>query len=1209
MDPALEHTVLHLAVSKGYLTEVDLARLPPGDVEAPESRLESLVENGLLDAETLSLLYDEAQELVGTAHESWPVKSWSRYRVLGIAGSGAMGSVFKALDPKLDRIVALKFLRSHDPALIERFRREAQAQARVDHPNICKVYEVGEVDGHHYIAMQFIEGEPLTAVAPRLTLDQKLQLMKRVAEALHEAHRAGLIHRDVKPGNIMVEHTAAGGWRPSVVDFGLARHAADPGMTVPGSLLGTPQYMSPEQARGRHEELDRRSDVYGLGATLYAILTGCPPFAGSHTAEVVQQVLEEIPRAPRAIRPDIPRDVESITMQCLRKKPAERYGSARALAEDLGRYLDGDPVSARSTGTLYRLRMKAAKRKLEVATAVVAICALLIAGVWALHERWRTERISRLAQSFGQQVERVEALARHAALVPLHDTRPERALIRERMKRIEKQMEDVGGIAAGPGHYALGRGCLALGSYESAREHLQAAWDGGYREPETAYALGLVLAELYEQAMHRTVYIRGEPHQAAMYRTGAVPEGAEQRAERHRIEQQYREPALEFLRLSEGVEIENPAYVEALLAYYEGRYDEALAKARDAADGRPWFYEAAHLQGEVHTAVAEEKAGRGEFEAAAAAFQEAEEALQRSLSIGTSDANVYLALGALQRKRMTAEISNRGSDVEPFFRKGLHSVEQSLLVLPENVEAFNLEADLHQRLGAYLRSRGEDPTDQFRASVAAAEKSLQMLPENAVAYDVLGSAYRQLAKYEEGREEDPSASFTKAAQAYEAAQRIDPLSVSYSSLGLLFKSQARWLMSRGGDPQEVLAKSVRAFEEGLKLAPHDIGLLNNVGNTYATLAEYLDDAGEDPTEALESAAAAFRGALEVNPDQAIVLYGLGTTLTRRSEYVLERGGDPALFLQDALGVFSRAIEVNPESAYLAYFHDGRGQVYTLRGDFECRRGADPNESYQLAVTEYHKALEANPNYVISCCNLARVQVSRAEHELDVGGTVQPFLDSARAHCEEALEIHRSLVPAYHNLADVHRVEARRLMAQHADPTASFREARAALGKALEINASFAAGFVTLAQVSVLEGCWHMENGQDPRPSFEEAREHLRRGLELDAGNVDGYLEMAEVCRRLAEWDVAKGQPATNEIEEGLQMADKALSLRERLGRARALRAALLFCRAECEVDESRRALLLRQASDSVREAFEWNGHLRGRYALEAERIHQALDGV
>ncbi len=291
-------------------------------------------------------------------------------------GSGGMGEVFKAWDPDLERYVALKYLRHDDPVLIERLMREARAQARVDHPSVCKVYEVGEDEGRPFIAMEYVDGKPLDVAAASLSAEHKVVLVKQVTEAVQAAHSAGLIHRDLKPANILVVERD-GRPHPYVLDFGIARLEEVAGLTMTGQVMGTPGYLSPEQARGEVKTLDRRTDVFSLGVILYELLGGTRPFAGNSNVEILMHLIDDEPEPLRRRVPGVPRDLETVVMTCLEKDPDRRYPSARALADDLGRFLDGEPVEARPVGFAERLVRKAKKNPLTTAAITAALLALI----------------------------------------------------------------------------------------------------------------------------------------------------------------------------------------------------------------------------------------------------------------------------------------------------------------------------------------------------------------------------------------------------------------------------------------------------------------------------------------------------------------------------------------------------------------------------------------------------------------------------------------------------------------------------------------------------------------------------------------------------------------------------------------------------------------------------------------------------------------
>ncbi|XZE53722.1 serine/threonine-protein kinase [Planctomycetaceae bacterium SH139] len=279
------------------------------------------------------------------------------YRLERMLGRGGMGVVYLATQRNLDRQVAVKMISSGVFAgeeEVRRFRTEARAAARLKHPNIVTVHDFGYLHGHHYFSMDYVPGTDLAHLLSDGPLPCMLaaRYVRDCAHAIHHAHQAGILHRDLKPANVLIdEHDQV-----QITDFGLAKHTdADSSVTGSGAAVGTPNYMAPEQAMGHGDRANRTADVYSLGAVLFALVTGRSPFAGATVMETLMQVIHRAPPSPREFRDDVPADLETILLKCLEKDPKRRYHSAKALAEDLERYLQGRPVLAKPRGPVQRL--------------------------------------------------------------------------------------------------------------------------------------------------------------------------------------------------------------------------------------------------------------------------------------------------------------------------------------------------------------------------------------------------------------------------------------------------------------------------------------------------------------------------------------------------------------------------------------------------------------------------------------------------------------------------------------------------------------------------------------------------------------------------------------------------------------------------------------------------------------------------------------
>lgn len=695
-----------------------------------------------------------------SSDEQLPHQGWERYRIVSLLGAGGMGVVYKARDAKLHRIVAIKFLRGGHAGEINtrqrrQFDREARAQARIEHPHICKIYEVGEVEGQPYIAMQFISGSSLASLQQTMGYEDKVRVIQRVAEALHAAHLQNLIHRDIKPANIMIERRPDGAFWPYLMDFGLAREVDSNTQTSLGGVEGTPAFMPPEQARCETKNLDARADIYALGATLYSGLAGRPPFVGTATDVLVAVLLSDPPRL-HALDPAIPRALETIVEKCMEKQPEQRYGSALAIAEDLGRYLDGDRIVARPPSALRRARKFAQRRKLLVASITIALLASLILGGITMRLRWQAAQQERLAKYLGQEITNMEWVLRSARQMPIHDLETEKQIVRQQMTELQAALSSYGALSRGLAHYALGRGHMALHEYPQALAELEQATRLGVQGADVDYSLGFVLGKHFEQAIHEARLSGGGDWASKQLKA---------------IEPKYLSPAIAALIRSRSVRLGAPQYLEGLISYYRRDYDAAIQQGAATLRAAPWLYEGAKLAGDAHLEKALSARDTGRYEEAESEFVKAVQSYETAAAIGQSDAEVYEGLAEAWIRQIEMAVT-RGNPTEAAYAAAMKASDKILAAEPQGV-AGQLKKSRASAMMTTLLSTGLS-SKWVPECLAAAEQVLKKQPENPYASEAAATCTITAAEEQKARGENPEPALRKAQSLLESSIRNYP---------------------------------------------------------------------------------------------------------------------------------------------------------------------------------------------------------------------------------------------------------------------------------------------------------------------------------------------------------------------------------------------------------------------------------------------------
>ncbi len=932
---------------------------------------------------------------------------WSRYIHFSVVGEGGMGTVYRAFDPRLERWVALKFLRADDRVVAEACLREARAQARVDHENICQIYEVGEVARRLYISMQFIHGRTLRSLAGELTSREVAEIGAQVARALHAAHLEGLIHRDIKPSNIMVERTADGRWRPFILDFGLARDLTRAsGHTVEGAVLGTPSYMAPEQVRGQVAAIDPRTDVYALGATLFEVLSGSPPFEGT-VAEVLVKVLQDDAPPLRSRRPELPADLAAIVDRCMDKDPARRYPTALALAEDMERFLADEPVTARARSSWYVILRRLKRNRVAAGAATLALVAVAGATFLAVSSVVAVRRQAELSQTFARELTTLEESVRLVVSRPLHDIRPELARVRERLDWIAAEAARAGRIGAGPGNHALASGYMALGEHARAEEFLRRAWAAGYRPAEVAHALALVLIARYREALTSSQRL-GDPEL--------------QRARHRQLDEAFRRPALAFLEQARGAVLMAPELAEAQIAFLEERLDDALAKARRARQRIPWLYQALHLEGEVYLQQGRELLERGATTEALAALAQAREAYQQAVAQAPSHPLGYSGLCEVANTAFLAR-AEQGATPETSYQEALAACGQALVADPDHLPAHRALALAHLQWAQHQARRGQDPSAALAQATASAQGVIQRSPGDAQAWTYLGIAARFRAELTAAGGGDPRPDLERARDFLRRAVELEPPSyLAQNNLGLALLAAGLDRMARGEDPRPLMGEAEAEFQALLARHPHLVAAMDNLSVALWAIGRWEYAHGGEGKEAFDRAEEVLRRALAVNPADGVALNNLGLIAVERGSHLLSQDSDPTAPLTAGLEALERAIALNPDDPFA---YTNLGQLYRVQAAWEHRQKRSPAPA-----------------------------LARARQALARAQAINPV--DAEAVMAEGL---------------CHLLEARTLLAQGRDPDPIFARAQGALRRALAINPAYLEARRELARVHLERAAW------------------------------------------------------------------------------------------------------------------------------------------
>ena len=675
---------------------------------------------------------------------------------------------------------------------------------------------------------------------------------------------------------------------PVVMDFGLAREAGEgQGLTESGAVMGTPAFMSPEQARGEARHLDRRSDVYSLGATLFDILSGHAPFEDETVVSVILNVMTKEAPTLRSVAPTMPEALETICARCLTKDKEQRYQTALALAEDLTRFLHSEKIVAKKVGLLYRLKWRARQNKPAAALVLSLLISVIGFAGYGLRQSYVARKQSELQRQIAQDSKDIEWLVRTAYALPLHNVEREQQMVRKRMAQVESRLRSYGELAAGLGHYALGRGYLSLHEHKSARHHLEEAMRLGERGPELYAAIGRVLGELYHEALLEA-------------RRSGEKTWVEQRQKE--LQRELLNPATAALqkalaRRSE-LNLDSPDFIEGLLAFYAGRFVEADQKAQAALTQTPWLSEAAKLRGEVAHAQALTKISDGKQDEARTLLSQAISHYQLAADISRSDGLISAALA-----RALIDLADldrlQGKSQDQSFAAAQSAAERTITSLPSSATGY-LEASRVQFLTAKSFKFKGNKQATYNLAIDFAEQAIKRDPLNFIAWDSLGNALTWRGVYEHGHQQNPEPTWQKAERALQQALTLAPnFPWAHNDLGICYSSWGTYQLDKGEDPRNNFRQAMASARRAVLLDPKYLFAYNTVVMSKAQYADYSLEHGLDFDDLIAEATQLVERCGPGCANYLIFQRNMAGLWINHALHTLQRGDSPTLAINTA----------------------------------------------------------------------------------------------------------------------------------------------------------------------------------------------------------------------------------------------------------------------------------------------------------------------